>query len=92
MHANRCPSSPFSAAKTQQELITMVKSGKLPPLPSHISPSLKAVIRAMLNLNVSGAHEYGPDSAQPVRRPSTKDILEMDEMKLHRKLFMVQNQ
>lgn len=31
----------------------MVKSGKLPPLPSHISPSLKAVIRAMLNLNVS---------------------------------------
>ncbi|KAL1412726.1 hypothetical protein Q8F55_000473 [Vanrija albida] len=72
-------SSPFSAAKTQQELISMVKSGKLPPLPSNISPSLKAVIRAMLNLN-------------PVRRPSTKDILEMDEMKLHRKLFMVQNQ
>ncbi|ORY33500.1 kinase-like domain-containing protein [Naematelia encephala] len=71
--------SPFSTAQTQTELITMVKSGKLPPLPAHISPALKSVIRAMLNLN-------------PVKRPSTKDLLEMDEMKLHRKLFTVQNQ
>lgn len=46
-------SSPFSTAQTQQELITMVKSGKLPALPAHISPGLKGVIRAMLNLNVS---------------------------------------
>lgn len=72
-------SSPFSTATTQEELISMVKSGKLPPLPGHISPTLKSVIRAMLSLN-------------PVRRPSTKDLLEMDEMKLHRKLFQVQNQ
>jgi hypothetical protein len=33
----------------------MVRSGKLPPLPSRISPSLKTAIRAMLNLNVSDA-------------------------------------
>lgn len=71
--------SPFSTATTQEELISMVKSGRLPPLPGHISPTLKSVIRAMLSLN-------------PVRRPSTKDLLEMDEMKLHRKLFQVQNQ
>lgn len=45
-------SSPFSTAQTQAELITMVKSGRLPPLPSHISPALKSVIKAMLNLNV----------------------------------------
>ena len=31
-------------------------------------------------------------TTQPVRRPTTKDLLEMDEMKLHRKLFTVQNQ
>lgn len=30
----------------------MVKSGKLPPLPSNISPALKLVIKAMLSLNV----------------------------------------
>ncbi len=30
----------------------MVKSGKLPPLPSGISPALKLAIKAMLNLNV----------------------------------------
>ncbi|RSH91826.1 G2-specific serine/threonine protein kinase [Saitozyma podzolica] len=71
--------SPFSTAQTQAELITMVKSGRLPPLPSHISPALKSVIKAMLNLN-------------PVKRPTTRDLLEMDEMKLHRKLFTVQNQ
>jgi hypothetical protein len=29
---------------------------------------------------------------QPIKRPSTRDLLEMDEMKLHRKLFTVQNQ
>lgn len=29
---------------------------------------------------------------QPAKRPSTKDLLEMPEMKLHRKLFTVQNQ
>lgn len=57
----------------------MVKSGKMPSLPSNISPALKLVIKAMLNLN-------------PVRRPSTRDLLEMEEMKLHRKLFTVQNQ
>ncbi|EIW72063.1 hypothetical protein TREMEDRAFT_25026 [Tremella mesenterica DSM 1558] len=71
--------SPFSTAQTQAELIQMVKSGKLPALPGHISPALTRVIKAMLTLN-------------PVRRPSTKDLLEMDEMKLHRKLFTVQNQ
>jgi hypothetical protein len=46
-------SSPFSTATTQTELITMVKSGKLPPLPAYISPALKTVVRAMLTLNVS---------------------------------------
>jgi NIMA (never in mitosis gene a)-related kinase len=46
-------SSPFSTAQTQAELIQMVKSGRLPPLPSHISLALKGVIRAMLTLNVS---------------------------------------
>ncbi|KAL7418426.1 hypothetical protein Q5752_006884 [Cryptotrichosporon argae] len=71
--------SPFSTARTQEELISMVRSGKLPPLPAAISPSLKSVIRAMLNLN-------------PARRPSTKDLLDMPEMQLHRKMFMVQNQ
>jgi signal transduction histidine kinase len=29
---------------------------------------------------------------QPTKRPSTKDLLEMEEMKLHRKLLTVQNQ
>jgi len=48
--------SPFSTAQTQTELITMVKSGKLPSLPAHISPGLKGVIKVMLNLNVSGFH------------------------------------
>ncbi|BEI94695.1 uncharacterized protein CcaverHIS019_0702760 [Cutaneotrichosporon cavernicola] len=71
--------SPFHTARTQEELISMVKSGKMPPLPSNISPALKLVIKAMLNLN-------------PIRRPSTRDLLEMEEMKLHRKLFTVQNQ
>ncbi|WWC71982.1 uncharacterized protein I206_105941 [Kwoniella pini CBS 10737] len=71
--------SPFSQAQTQPELISMVKSGKLPALPTQYSPALKSVIKAMLTLN-------------PVKRPSTKDLLEMDEMKLHRKLFTVQNQ
>ncbi|ODN81535.1 hypothetical protein L202_01955 [Cryptococcus amylolentus CBS 6039] len=71
--------SPFSNAQTQQELITMVKSGKIPPLPSHYSPALRSVIKAMLTLN-------------PTKRPSTKDLLETSEMKLHRKLFTVQNQ
>ncbi|WWD19593.1 hypothetical protein CI109_104055 [Kwoniella shandongensis] len=71
--------SPFSTAQTQAELISMVKSGKLPPLPAQYSPALKSVIKAMLTLN-------------PIKRPSTKDLLEMDEMKLHRKLFTVQNQ
>ncbi|WVN84935.1 uncharacterized protein L203_100072 [Cryptococcus depauperatus CBS 7841] len=71
--------SPFSAAQTQPELITMVKSGKIPPLPAQYSAALKTVIKAMLTLN-------------PIKRPSTKDLLEMPEMKLHRKLFTVQNQ
>ncbi|WWC91663.1 uncharacterized protein L201_006609 [Kwoniella dendrophila CBS 6074] len=71
--------SPFSQAQTQAELISLVKSGKLPALPAQYSPALKSVIKAMLTLN-------------PVKRPSTKDLLEMDEMKLHRKLFTVQNQ
>ncbi|WRT70274.1 uncharacterized protein IL334_007272 [Kwoniella shivajii] len=71
--------SPFSQAQTQAELISMVKSGKLPSLPAQYSPALKSVIKAMLTLN-------------PIKRPSTKDLLEMDEMKLHRKLFTVQNQ
>ncbi|WVR07723.1 hypothetical protein IAU60_004765 [Kwoniella sp. DSM 27419] len=71
--------SPFHTAQTQPELISMVKSGRLPPLPTQYSPALKNVIKAMLNLN-------------PVRRPSTKDLLDMDEMKLQRKLFTVQNQ
>ncbi|WWD03623.1 hypothetical protein V865_001678 [Kwoniella europaea PYCC6329] len=71
--------SPFSQAQTQAELISLVKSGKLPSLPAQYSPALKNVIRAMLTLN-------------PIKRPSTKDLLEMDEMKLHRKLFTVQNQ
>ncbi|WWC64633.1 uncharacterized protein I303_107244 [Kwoniella dejecticola CBS 10117] len=71
--------SPFSQAQTQPELISMVKSGKLPSLPAQYSPALKSVVKAMLTLN-------------PVKRPSTKDLLEMDEMKLHRKLFTVQNQ
>ncbi|WVQ84715.1 hypothetical protein IAT38_006872 [Cryptococcus sp. DSM 104549] len=71
--------SPFSAAQTQPELIAMVKSGKLPPLPAQYSPALKSAIKAMLTLN-------------PTKRPSTKDLLEMPEMKLHRKLFTVQNQ
>ncbi|KAK8853176.1 hypothetical protein IAR55_003878 [Kwoniella newhampshirensis] len=71
--------SPFSTAQTQAELIAMVKSGKLPPLSAQYSPALKSVIKAMLTLN-------------PIKRPSTKDLLEMDEMKLHRKLFTVQNQ
>ncbi|WVQ73033.1 hypothetical protein IAR50_002596 [Cryptococcus sp. DSM 104548] len=71
--------SPFSNAQTQQELITMVKSGKIPPLPPHYSPALRSVIKAMLTLN-------------PTKRPSTKDLLETSEMKLHRKLFTVQNQ
>jgi len=46
-------SSPFSSATTQAELITLVKSGKIPPLPSQYSSALGRVIRAMLNLNVS---------------------------------------
>ncbi|KIR51410.1 NEK protein kinase [Cryptococcus gattii Ru294] len=71
--------SPFSAAQTQPELITMVKSGKIPPLPARYSPALRSAIKAMLTLN-------------PTKRPSTKDLLEMSEMKLHRKLFTVQNQ
>ncbi|WVR00242.1 hypothetical protein IAU59_007384 [Kwoniella sp. CBS 9459] len=71
--------SPFHNAQTQAELISMVKSGKLPALPSQYSLALRSVIKAMLTLN-------------PVKRPSTKDLLEMDEMKLHRKLFTVQNQ
>ena len=29
---------------------------------------------------------------QPAKRPTTRDLLEMDEMRLHRKLFTVQNQ
>ena len=44
--------SPFSTAQTQAELIAMVKSGRLPPLPATISPELTQVIRAMLTLNV----------------------------------------
>ncbi|OXC70621.1 hypothetical protein AYX13_00598 [Cryptococcus neoformans] len=71
--------SPFSAAQTQPELITMVKSGKIPPLPARYSSALRSVIKAMLTLN-------------PTKRPSTKDLLDMPEMKLHRKLFTVQNQ
>ncbi|KIR29347.1 NEK protein kinase [Cryptococcus deuterogattii LA55] len=71
--------SPFSAAQTQPELITMVKSGKIPSLPARYSPALRSAIKAMLTLN-------------PTKRPSTKDLLEMSEMKLHRKLFTVQNQ
>jgi NIMA (never in mitosis gene a)-related kinase len=71
--------SPFATAQTQEELIGMVRSGKLPPLPSCISPNLKLAIRSMLNLN-------------PTRRPSTKDLLEMDEMKLHMRLFELQKQ
>ncbi|OCF38189.1 NEK protein kinase [Kwoniella heveanensis BCC8398] len=71
--------SPFHTAQTQAELISMVKSGRLPALPSQYSLTLRSVIKAMLTLN-------------PVKRPSTKDLLEMDEMRLHRKLFTVQNQ
>lgn len=72
----------------------MVKSGKLPPIPSHYSRALAGVIQAMLNLNVSSAN---PDVAhmlirKPTRRPSTTDLLEMDEMKTQRKLFTLQNQ
>ncbi|ORX40631.1 kinase-like domain-containing protein [Kockovaella imperatae] len=72
-------SSPFSTAQTQAELIAMVKSGRLPPLPSSISPELTQVVKAMLTLN-------------PAKRPTTKDLLELSEMKMHRKLFTVQNQ
>lgn len=45
-------SSPFSAAQTQPELITMVKSGKIPSLPARYSPALRSAIKAMLTLNV----------------------------------------
>lgn len=90
------PRSPFATAQTQAELIAMVKSGKLPPFPAHVSPMLKQVVRAMLTLNVSPKPLTSAPllltGEQPVKRPSTKDLLDMDEMKLHRKLFTVQNQ
>lgn len=49
----------------------------------------------MLNLNVRPAipSEWaGVLTPQPTRRPSTRDLLEIDEMKMQRKCFTLQNQ
>ncbi len=49
---NPAPSSPFSEARTQPELLTKVNSGRIPPLPTHISKELKEIVRSMLQLQV----------------------------------------
>lgn len=63
-------SSPFSEARTQPELLTKVNSGRIPPLPTHISKELKEIVRSMLQL-------------QPSRRPSTTDLLNGSELRIH---------
>ncbi|KAG8874493.1 G2-specific serine/threonine protein kinase [Tulasnella sp. 331] len=53
---------PFYAAKTQQELTSLIRSGRIPPLPSGYTPELFKIIKEMLNLN-------------PGARPSVQQLL-----------------
>ena len=43
---------PFHEAQTHSELSSLIRAGRIPPLPKGYSPQLSHVIKAMLNQNV----------------------------------------
>lgn len=47
---------PFHEAQTHNELSTLIRSGRIPPIPKGYSVQLVQVIKAMLNLNVHSFH------------------------------------
>ncbi|KAF7356634.1 Protein kinase domain-containing protein [Mycena venus] len=58
---------PFHEAKTHNELSSLIRSARIPPLPRGYSQALNGVIKAMLNLN-------------PAMRPSAAQLLQHERI------------
>ncbi|KAF8216450.1 kinase-like domain-containing protein [Mycena galopus ATCC 62051] len=58
---------PFHEAKTHNELSSLIRSARIPPLPRGYSQALSGVIKAMLNLN-------------PAMRPSAAQLLQHERV------------
>ncbi|KAJ7504430.1 kinase-like domain-containing protein [Mycena galericulata] len=58
---------PFHEAKTHNELSTLIRNARIPPLPRTYSQALTSVIKAMLNLN-------------PAMRPSAAQLLQHERI------------
>ncbi|KAJ7765393.1 kinase-like domain-containing protein [Mycena maculata] len=69
---------PFHEAKTHNELSTLIRNARIPPLPRGYSQALTGVIKAMLNLN-------------PAMRPSAAQLLQHEHLAVAFKVHEANN-
>jgi len=89
--------APFHDAQTYNELATAIRSGRIPPLPKGYSSALSSVIKSMLNINVSHIlpHQSTLNAlanvslTQPAMRPSTQQLLRIEQLMYAKKLIDV---